>query len=855
MSFSPTHRGAGQPVLIPTPGDPVGWWPNQWSGALAKQYGAPIPMVFGTGRVDAKTLWIGAQYDVPDVQIRDDTMSEGGWRTGSGKVAPCIVGLCEGPISRVLRVWRWGSCNTSLRWLTRPKEVVPFPQVLLGDGTETAWGGQATSVIKEDSYDVPPGQRTFTVPQPENVTADLGAWHQRYDEHSSPRWEPYAHTFTSGTYDFNTITYEAKTVKVRRDLSLTAGWTHPMAYRRIAQIRFDALSVTDNKAQDLKVEVIGLCGTITDVRTAQHQRATYAKDCNPADVLLELLCNPIHGLGWSTSSVDVDTGSDGLSASSFRTWCTAMGFVVSRTITEVTPTAQLVEELLDACWAKPVRTGSKIRIVPMGQSPEGAYQPPAIAYHIESREDYIAPEGQDPIRVQRVLPEDTFTICPISFLDRNADYEEVIVEKEVDDPFVNASSTPYAGYEQPPKSRRADAKSMPWISTPLHAAKISVLMAMRSLYVRNTYHLVLGPKWQRIEPGDFLALTESIMGLEAERVLVTSISEGAGGTLEVYAEEAPFLDAPVPAISIQDRDGFSSTTAPGVYVVSEIQSSQHDIDASLSGRADNIFPNPTSEMQPLAGADPFHPAWKGRVAVPDAYAGAYVRRIVGDGAERQIPVDVTCAPGQAFYIEAQCRQTAGTSGVGVAIVFLDVDGNGLGGGSVGDTNVTTSVWDHKCTAYAMAPDQAVQCRFYLFARDGTTGEFDAIYARQIVDNSLVPTQLFGTITGGAGYGATVTGPGLVSVSHSSTVSTLVVQAPLTPPGRTRRAVVQAMQIRSFGTQYWALGFTAHVESIAPNAGDATKDDIVLSFWYQSTQANPADIPNWAFDVFVQYFFV
>jgi hypothetical protein len=545
-------RRSGLPVLAPATLEPGGESP------LSKQYGMALPLVYGTGRVTGKLLWIGPVTEVQDIQVRDSTIP-GAWKPGPGKVAPALLALCEGPIQMVMRAWRGGDCVASLRWLSRPIESGSAITALVGDGTEGTWSLQTGLTTRTERYDVGTEAGSFTVPDP-STAADGGAFWQiggpgEWIALSLVGGAPGSgqYSYSAGTYTFPTGggNTHPKRVVVVRNLTGLPGWVYPMSYRNTAQLRFDALVVSEDQLPDYQFELIGLCATV-----AGPSGFSYGLDCDPADVLLDILAHLRRGLGWSASQVEVDIGPDGTTASGCRTWCEAMGFRVSRAITERVATSQLVEELLDAIHARAVWSEGKLKVIPLGEVAVGAYTPAPIVASI-GYDDLIVARGSDPVQVSRVLPSDTFTCQPVTWTSRGANYQDVTVEVPLDDPYTSSTAA-YTGYEQPAKLRRADARKMPWVSTPAHAARLSWLLAMRSLYVRNTYRFTLGPRWAVLEPGDMLAITDDILGLDAQRVRITSIEERETGELECYAEEAPFSQATIPTLTVQTNDGLSS---------------------------------------------------------------------------------------------------------------------------------------------------------------------------------------------------------------------------------------------------------------------------------------------------------
>ncbi len=175
---------------------------------------------------------------------------------------------------------------------------------------------------------------------------------------------------------------------------------------------------------------------------------------------------------------------------------------------------------------------------------------------------------------------------------------------------------------------------------------------------------------------------------------------------------------------------------------------QEGIDWSrISGgqaNVDNLWPNPTSEIAPPAGADLASPEWSGRTADAAAYAGGYVRQFVGPlGVDLWVP----CAPGDGFYLQAQGRRTVGAGNVTVSIGFYRADkatqvGTTTSSASAGASWGTISARaDAPATTGATA---AAWCRLRLDVAASTTGQFDAIYVRRVATFDIIDTNALRT---------------------------------------------------------------------------------------------------------------
>ncbi|HVV63279.1 MAG TPA: glycoside hydrolase/phage tail family protein [Pseudolabrys sp.] len=102
---------------------------------MASTEGAPIPRVYGRARLSGQVIWATNLEEV----VNTDTQNVGGKSTGGGSVstttttysyfANFAVGLCEGPIATVMRVWADG----------KPLDLTGITmRIYAGDETQTA---------------------------------------------------------------------------------------------------------------------------------------------------------------------------------------------------------------------------------------------------------------------------------------------------------------------------------------------------------------------------------------------------------------------------------------------------------------------------------------------------------------------------------------------------------------------------------------------------------------------------------------------------------------------------------------------------------------------------------------------
>lgn len=133
--------------------------------------------------------------------------------------------------------------------------------------------------------------------------------------------------------------------------------------------------------------------------------------------------------------------------------------------------------------------------------------------------------GDLPVKVTRSNPQDAYNQVQAEYLDAAHDYNVAVAEAK------DLASIDQLGLRPASPERYHAAKS----------AEVATWIAQhrlqRKLYVRNTYRFRLGWRHARLEPMDAVTLTEPLLGLDHEPVLITEIGEDDDGMLSVVAEE------------------------------------------------------------------------------------------------------------------------------------------------------------------------------------------------------------------------------------------------------------------------------------------------------------------------------
>lgn len=274
-----------------------------------------------------------------------------------------------------------------------------------------------------------------------------------------------------------------------------------------------------------------------------------AGDSHPADFIPAFLTSTTYGCFWAASRVD--------SLATFRTYCTACGFWLSPFLNEQRSAADWLGEWLmatnsEAVWAQS-STGMILKIIPYGDTVvtgNGAtYTPNTTPIYDLGHDDFLTDSpDDDPVKVTRRSPADSFNVVPIQFKDRALSYND----NTLDDPEQVDVDT--FG------ERTHDVITLNCIKRAAVALAISRILAQRFVYCRNEYTFRLGWRYVLLEPMDLVTLTEPKIGFDHKVVRIKTIEENDNGDLTLVAEEWPFGVASATLYTTQTGDG----TAPNV---------------------------------------------------------------------------------------------------------------------------------------------------------------------------------------------------------------------------------------------------------------------------------------------------
>ena len=263
---------------------------------------------------------------------------------------------------------------------------------------------------------------------------------------------------------------------------------------------------------------------------------------NPADIVSDITTHSRRGCGFSSGILDSNVTGSG--AASFKTYCNAAGFRISKTVTEETTAIAILAEILIATASDAFWSQGKLHVVPLWDQSITApvygatnYVPANTPVYNFGVDDFL--DEQEPVQVSRRSDVDCFNSFPVSYFDASQQYAETVVEDPLQDDCEKRGGL-----------RRGQTISIAGIfadgQQPIVLSRVN---AQRSCHVRNTFTWKANLKAILVDPTDIVTLTEPSLGLSLYPVRVLTISESADGltfTAEDYPAGANSANAYVP---------------------------------------------------------------------------------------------------------------------------------------------------------------------------------------------------------------------------------------------------------------------------------------------------------------------
>ena len=230
-------------------------------------------------------------------------------------------------------------------------------------------------------------------------------------------------------------------------------------------------------------------------------------------------------------------------------YCLAANLLLSPVLDQQRTGSDALTEFLQATNSDCVWTGGQLNIVPYGDmtiSGNGATYTPALTPQYDlDLDDFIPTKpGEPPIKFDRTAQSQAFNKIQVEFLDRTQQYNSNTIQA-----FDQANIEQFG-------ERLQDPTSIHSICDPVVASNCAQLLLQRTLYNRTTLKFTLGQQYVRLDPLDYVTLTDPITGLNRQLVRIKKISEDAKGNRAMEAEPVYVGVAQAPVYTRQGAGGY-----------------------------------------------------------------------------------------------------------------------------------------------------------------------------------------------------------------------------------------------------------------------------------------------------------
>lgn len=511
--------------------------------------GVTIAWVRGVTRIPTNLMWANGFKAI------EHTSTQSGGKGGGSKISTTdytyqvslYLGLCHGPI-----------IDTPRAWVGKGVYGASFSGTLLSTSA-ASYTLPATGAM---SYSIPSPSTLVAVISVEVTTAagDKQMLVEGADFSRAANVITFLNESLRGL--LVTITYQSSSAPLAHDGLTDIGLTFRSG--EIGQAQWSGFSQWPSEGlayggfgalaglnYDLGTSATPPNHTVEVVAPMAYHLASTVPDVDPSLFLRELLVDQRAGASFPSKFLG--------DMSRWSTYCRAANLLVSPALKEQTSASQIIKTAADLTNSVISTTSGKLQILPRGDSTETAngvtYTPNTTPVYDLDDECYV-PSGTSasPVKVRLKSNTERYNSWSLQFLNRANGYTSEPVDDQ-DEADIEARGL----------VANPSAVDAPWICDPNIARKAVRLMMQRSVSVLREYEVPLPPHFSLIDLVDPLTLTDSILGLNRQPVLVTGINEDADGNLTVLCEDYPIGSASAPALDGPPDQGYTPNynAAPG----------------------------------------------------------------------------------------------------------------------------------------------------------------------------------------------------------------------------------------------------------------------------------------------------
>lgn len=510
-------------------------------GALRVQQssqGVPIALLWGRNRVSPNLLWFD---DFAAIEHRSSQQAGKGGGTTMTNVtytytASLLMGLCAGVCTGITAIWR------NKDKLVGTSRTLPASQM-----THTVY--------------LPAG-KVITVPSAARWATTVSVT----DGEGAPITD---YSVAAGIYTFGATVWVGMTISIIYTISVSAEVLSAMQVAGLSQFGSGGLGqsnwgylTTAHPAQDIAYSGItyvaaanfllgGAAGLpqLTFEVDGPAQVGGGNVDANPADIISDLLLDPVYGAGFPADLLG--------NLGTYRAWCNAAGLWLSPVWAERKGVFEYINQLASLTYSRPLWSVNTLKLVPMSTaalaSSTGSYTPApeySIPVYALTDDDFA-----EPVEETRIAPADRFNRVSIKYQSRSTDYAEAIESAE-----DRAAIDAFGLIEAPDVVQANEIASAPV------AAIVSELLLRAYMSEGGQYRFTLPISYDLLEPLDIVQIEDDRIDLAPRAVRILEITEsGDDGTLQIVAEDVRTTGAVIQ--SRQIGSGFTYSGGPPDTVI------------------------------------------------------------------------------------------------------------------------------------------------------------------------------------------------------------------------------------------------------------------------------------------------
>lgn len=332
--------------------------------------------------------------------------------------------------------------------------------------------------------------------------------------------------------------------------SVGATGSQAIPYDHIAYVATNGYNLGSSAAMpNLTFEVEGVVPGYSD--------AYGVYDADPSVVIVDYLTNSVHGAGFGGTIQNLQG-----TTNTYQSYCMSLGLLTSPYEDTQRAATDFLAELLQITNSECFLSVGELKILPLADQPVSGTTPDGVSWSYTPNltpvfsftDDHYVPEhGDAPVKLNRKPLNDTHNTVNLEYLDRSNYYNPAPVNASIINDIALHGT------------RLMTELTFHQITNAQTALMAAQLILQADLYERNTYEFRVRQDFCQIEPLDYIALTDSGLGLSDQVCRVIEVDDDQDDFLTIKALEVPGVVRTTPQYNWSAAAGYAANyaTAPG----------------------------------------------------------------------------------------------------------------------------------------------------------------------------------------------------------------------------------------------------------------------------------------------------